>query len=49
MEDINGSVKEDVKDFVFDSTNFELMAQGAEGVFFYVLLLLNRDYIKEPF
>lgn len=42
MEEVNGSMKEEVKEFVFDSTNFELIAQGAEGV-----VLINEVYSLE--
>ena len=34
MEEEKTISTEEIKDFIFDTTNYELIAQGAEGVFF---------------
>lgn len=34
MEEEKTTSTEEIKDFIFDTTNYELIAQGAEGVSF---------------
>lgn len=49
MEEAGPTEIKDLREYSFDSSNFELIAQGAEGVRLLLLFFMYRDCIKEHF